>query len=217
MNVHNQRNHRATASSDGQLAVTPPLEQQADALIQLAQQQHFWRFFRIQPLALPTTSDDFPGFRKQSVPPPLQIPHRSLLLAGHKASCSHDTRFSAKIAKSAYAWFTAKDHYDSLPNPVLSSVLILFSHRRFARCPASKYTTLNHGALVKKRGDQVSVRIEPDRFRSGMQPLSPQIDPRRVDHPRIITLISARAQRWLPILLLINPPNEPFHDDRQRI
>lgn len=84
-------------------------------------------------------------------------------------------------------------------------------------------------AVGQERGDPVAVRIEQGRFRPGMQRLSPQIDPcprrvvlqlqhlARVDHPRIITLLPVNIQGWFPVLLLIDPPNEPLLEHRQRI
>ena len=62
-----------------------------------------------------------------------------------------------------------------------------------------------------------------------MQRLGPQINPRPrrvvlqlqhlrcVDHLRIITLLPVSIQGWFPLFLLIDPPEEPLLEHRQRI
>lgn len=66
---------------------------------------------------------------------------------GSTVSRRHETKFSANIPTSDQAWFATKDQYGTLPNPVLFSVLILFSHR--PRCLASRNDALNRGLLGK--------------------------------------------------------------------
>lgn len=48
---------------------------------------------------------------------------------GTGGQSSQGTKFAANIAKSAHAWFAAKNQYGNLPNPVLFNVLIRFSLR----------------------------------------------------------------------------------------